>query len=497
MNDELLKRVLQCPRLPSLPTIAIEVIELCRQQDINIKQIATTISNDPALSSKILKTVNSSFYGLSQRVSTISHALVILGLNSVKTLALGFSLIDKFKDEGQQHFDLMLLWKRSLYGAVGSRLIAQHAGLLQHEEAFLAGLLKDIGVMAMIQTLGEEYVHVLAQVADQPHTLWQTEQQAYGADHAEIGAALGAQWKLPPVLTDPIRWHEQPDHAPTELRDMAWSVHTASRAADVFLCDDAQSVERYFECLNRAFDTDNAEGEKLLTTIGQSTREVGALFEIDTTQDRDAQTILAEANETLLELSLQTQQNATELANRNEQLREQVERDWLTGAYNRGKFNEAITEAYTHATQADEHLGLIFIDVDHFKSINDTHGHPVGDHVLISLANTLMTESPAEALVARYGGEEFAVILPAHDRKAAARAAELLRRRIEHVTIYARAGLELTVTASMGVASYDSKQHFRKPEQLVAAADKAVYAAKESGRNCVRVFTPRHSTAAA
>jgi len=497
MNDELLKRVLQCPRLPSLPAIAIEVTELCRQHDINIKQIATTISNDPALSSKILKTVNSSFYGLSQRVSTISHALVILGLNSVKTLALGFSLLDKFKDENEQRFDMMLLWKRCLYGAVGSRVIARHAGLLQHEEAFLAGLLKDIGIMAMIQTLGDEYTPILDQTADEPHTLWQAEREAFGTDHAEIGAALGEHWKLPPVLSDPIRWHEQPDEAPGELRDMAWAVHAAGRAADVFLCDDPRCVERYFECLHRAFDTDNAEGEKLLTTIGDATKEMGALFDIDTTQDRDAQAILAEANEALLELSLQTQQNATELANRNEQLREQMERDSLTGAFNRGKFNEAIADAFTHATQADQHLGLIFIDADRFKSVNDTHGHQAGDHVLISLANTLMSESPDEAIVARYGGEEFAVILPGHDRKAAARAAELIRRKIEHITIYADDDLELTMTVSMGVASYDGKQHFRKPEQLVAAADKAVYAAKEAGRNCVRVFSPKPAVAVA
>ncbi len=491
MNQELLDRVMKCPRLPSLPTIAIEVIELCRQQDINIKQIATTISNDPALTSKILKTVNSSFYGLSQRVSTISHALVILGLNSVKTLALGFSLIDEFKQQHDQRFDMMALWKRCLYSAVGARCIAQHANIIQHEEVFLAGLLKDIGIMAMIQTLGEEYVQMLIDAENKPHTFWQAEQEKYDTDHAQIGAALCEHWKLPPVLTGPMRWHEQPERAPDDLKDMAWSVHAASLAADVFLGDDPEAVERYFQCLHRAFDMDNVAGESLLKTIGDATREMAALFDIDTTEDRDAQAILAEANEALLELSLQTQQNATELANRNEQLREQMERDSLTGTFNRGKFNEAMEAAFTQATQEQTHLGVVFMDADHFKIINDTHGHQAGDHVLIALANTLMSAAPEGAIVARYGGEEFAAILPGHDRKAAARVAEMLRRRIESTPVCVDADLTLNVTLSIGVASYDGQQVFRSPEQLVAAADKAVYAAKDAGRNCVRVFAPR------
>ncbi|NJL30606.1 MAG: HDOD domain-containing protein [Phycisphaerales bacterium] len=93
MNHALLDQMLRSPRLPSLPTIALEVIDLVQQRDVNIRQIADTISHDPALAGKILKTVNSTFYGQTKTISTITHALVILGLNAVRTLALGFSLV--------------------------------------------------------------------------------------------------------------------------------------------------------------------------------------------------------------------------------------------------------------------------------------------------------------------------------------------------------------------------------------------------------------------
>src|SRR5271169_3015187 len=106
MNTELIKKIQQCPNLPSLPVIAVQVLDLAGKADVDIAEIARIISKDPALSTKILRTVNSSFYGRSQHVSTISHALVILGLQSVKTLVLGFSLVTtltKNKAKGFKH----------------------------------------------------------------------------------------------------------------------------------------------------------------------------------------------------------------------------------------------------------------------------------------------------------------------------------------------------------------------------------------------------------
>src|ERR1043166_9021763 len=93
MNEALVTKIRQCPSLPSLPAIALQVLELAQSEQVDIAEIARIISKDPALSSKILRTVNSSFYGRSQSISTISHALVILGLQSAKTLVLGFSLV--------------------------------------------------------------------------------------------------------------------------------------------------------------------------------------------------------------------------------------------------------------------------------------------------------------------------------------------------------------------------------------------------------------------
>src|SRR5215475_5014849 len=124
MNDQLVNRIKQCPNLPSLPAIAMQVLEMAQKADVDIAEIARIISKDPALSSKILRTVNSSFYGRSQHVSTISHALVILGLQSVKTLVLGFSLVTNLTKSKAKGFKHITYWRRSIYSATAARTIA-------------------------------------------------------------------------------------------------------------------------------------------------------------------------------------------------------------------------------------------------------------------------------------------------------------------------------------------------------------------------------------
>src|ERR1700760_4667349 len=210
MNEQLINRIRQCSNLPSLPAIAIQVLELAQKADVDIAEIARTISKAPALSTKILRTVNSSFYARSQNVSTISHALVILGLQSVKTLVLGFSLVTnlmKGKEKGFKHIDY---WRRSIYSATAARTIAIRINLVQQEEAFLATLLKDIGMLVLDQVLGDEYGDICSR-ATTHEDLVAIEQQELQMTHADIGGVLADQWKLPPLLAAPIRAHHAPD----------------------------------------------------------------------------------------------------------------------------------------------------------------------------------------------------------------------------------------------------------------------------------------------
>lgn len=171
------------------------------------------------------------------------------------------------------------------------------------------------------------------------------------------------------------------------------------------------------------------------------------------------------------------------------ELREQASRDELTGLYNRRFLESALAHEWSRASRNTTPVAIMVIDVDHFKRINDTHGHDGGDAVLVALAKHFMETLRAHDVVCRYGGEEFLVVLPEMGLQAARNRAEQLRlswesRFVEH------AGLRIHSTLSIGIAVFP--QNGSNAEQLVKAADRALYQAKALGRNQVVSAPPDH-----
>jgi len=180
------------PQLPTLPVIAVKVLELTRREDVSVPEIGNLIMTDAALASKILKTVNSPFYGLTKQVSTVSGALVILGLQAAKTLALGFSLLNNLKkpEKGDTSFDCNEFWKRSLYSAVSSRVIAKKLSVVQQEEAFLAGLLGTMGVLVLHRIMPERFDALYLASKGDYHKLNEACRSALGVSPPEVSAYL-------------------------------------------------------------------------------------------------------------------------------------------------------------------------------------------------------------------------------------------------------------------------------------------------------------------
>jgi len=484
-------RLKSSPQLPSLPAIAIKALELARKDNVNISEIADLISNDPALSSKILKTVNSSFYGLPKQVSTISHALVILGLQAVKTLALGFSLLSNLKDKNNDGFDYMHFWKKSIYSAVAGKLLAKRINIVQQEEAFLAGLLADVGVLVMHRVLGKEYDQLYAQANGDHEELCRLCRKRFELDHAEVAGMLGELWQLPPVLAGPIRQHHNPTEQDPQLRPLVECVYIAMICGDVYASNTpAQYIVRARQEMADRLKISGVEAEKLLAEIGTSTREAAKLFEVNIGENRSYQDILDEAQQTLIQLSLQSQQQVQAVKKENEQLVVKATTDGLTGLANRARFNEFLDEQFARAFKLQRPLSILLLDVDHFKKCNDANGHQAGDEVLKRMGKILKLAVRNIDLAARYGGEEFALILTETDSNAAAQMADEIRQAIQAETISFE-GKTIRITASIGVAGTDRTRIFQQSAQLTNAADRALYAAKSSGRNCVRLFRPR------
>jgi two-component system, cell cycle response regulator len=506
MTDELLQRVRQCTNLPSLPAVALQILSLTQRADVDIAGIAKIISKDPALAGRILRTVNSSFYGRPQHVGTISQALVILGLQSVKTLVLGFSLVTNLAKHKTSGFRHLVYWKRSIFAATAARTVAARVNLVQQEEAFLAALLADIGMLVFDRVLGDRYgeVHTVARTHAE---LSAAELPMLGADHAEVGGLLAEDWRLPPILTVPIANHHTPERVmDPHLRRLTELVRIGGRCADVFVDEfPAAAIGDVRKWCRTLYDLPETQCDLLLDEIGKRTREVAGLFEIQIGTPTQYEAILKRANEALVELTLQTQQQTVALQQQtvalqeqNVRLQRQATTDGLTGLANRAQLDAFLAEQFAAARASGRPLAVLMLDLDRFKAINDRYGHPVGDTVLRYVARLLRTAARAQDLAARYGGEEFALVLPGTTRATAAAIAETIRRAIATKPVHTDGGPSVAVTASIGVAAMDADARFMLVPQFVKAADLAVYNAKHSGRNCVRVFTPppRQTTAA-
>lgn len=504
MNEQLLEKVRSCPSLPSLPAVAVQVLNLAQAPESDLAEMARLIQQDPALSSKILKTVNSSFYGRPQHISTITQALVILGLQSVKTLVLGFSLVTGLNPSGAgkskgKGFDHMRYWRRSAYAATASRVLGSKVGVVQHEEAFLATLLADIGMLVLDQVLGAEYGKVCDQAPGHGE-LVAAETAALGVTHADVGKIMTESWKLPPLLAVPVAMHHTPEKvADPQLVKLVELVNLAGRCADVFVDEDAAAaIAEVRQRCQRLCKLGESETDALLAEIGSKTREIANLFEINIGSAVQYEQILKRANEALVELTLQSQQQATQLAQKattlqeqNLKLKEQATTDPLTQLGNRHKFDTFLEEQFEQAKAMGTHLSLILIDLDHFKKVNDTHGHPAGDAVLRHVAKLLRTAARAQDVACRYGGEEMALVMPATARATAAATAETIRRVICAKAVAIPDADPLPVTASLGVSTYEPGGPLASTAHLLKAADLALYNAKHTGRNCVKVFTPK------
>jgi diguanylate cyclase (GGDEF)-like protein len=489
MDQAIIDRVKACPNLPTLPAIAMQVINLAAKEEVDLNEIASTITKDPALAGKILKTVNSSFYGRSHTVSTVSHALVIMGLQSVKTLVLGFSLCANLRADKSSGFDHMTYWRSSIYAATAAKLIAEKTRTVQLEEAFLAGLLENIGMLVLDKVMGEEYGAIVAS-ASHHHMLPEIETARLGINHAEAGGILAEMWNLPPVLATPIAFH----HDTAKVTDQTLSrltqlIHTAGRCADVFCYDAAaESILAARKQLMDCCGFDEASADAFLQELGSKTRDVANLFDIKLGKTIDYNAILKQANEALVELTLRSQQQASQLQEKNRELLVKATTDRLTGLANRATFDEFLAEKFNASKLSGKALTLILLDLDKFKMVNDTHGHPAGDAVLKSVGQLLQTCVRQQDLACRFGGEEMAIILPDTPKAVAVAVAETLRRAIQSRQI-SHEGIKLPITASIGVATFEPGIPFTSPAHLVKAADLAVYKAKHSGRNNVKIFS--------
>jgi diguanylate cyclase (GGDEF)-like protein len=494
-----LEALVDCREVPTPPAAALRILELRSDPDSGVRELAEVVESDPALVLKILSTANSAFYSRGNEVTSVERAISLMGRNSVITITLAFSVASSIPADGTiSGVSMAAYWNHSIITAAAARALAAEVAPGLGGEAFLIGLISGMGRVVLALAAGPEYQPVAE--ANDGWPSYEAERASIGLSSAAVSAQLLRSWAMPASLCAAIEAIEDPSSAEDEeVRQLASIARVAQSIAKFYL-DEGDAAD--LRDLISDATANNVPGDALdavLDSIREHVSDVAAQLNLNVSADDYAATI-AKARSQLVEQALQTNEMWHQERDQRERLEQtqatyeaEARRDPLTGLANRRAFSEQMELQLSFRLRAEtvihKPMGVIMIDVDHFKSVNDTHGHDVGDQVLKQLAETLGGSTRDDETMARFGGEEFVLLAPMANQEQLAIAAERFRQSIEDIEIPLPGGETLRITASFGVATLQTPESVDDGDKLLKAADEALYEAKAGGRNRVVLST--------
>lgn len=615
-------------KLPSPHGVALQIIQLADKEDTTTQQIARLINNDPALAGRIIKAANLLVNRDGRPIASIMDAVTVLGIKSVRQLALSLSLVADFSSGACPNFDYQRFWAHSACSGIAAQKIVavMHIGVA--DEAFLLGMLAQIGRLTLATVFPQDYSQVLEQSVAS-NNLTELERNAFGLDHNQISGLMLADWGMPALFQNIALHVELPEKSEFPEGDRNWRLlqmlHFSDRLATVctlvpseryrqiphlmllatrigietnmlievgdqviqglqewsnLLNIKVPAIPPFEEMLNSAsitpelMNVDNIPGVqpatyKLRILLVEDDRSIQLLYKtllekaghsvtvadngraaLEIVKTSPPQLIISdwvmpemdgiefcralrkntewnkiyvfivtaqESTEKLIEAfeagvndyltkpinpkvlaarlraaqhiiqmqeaqeedRLQLRQFADELALSNKRLQELALTDALTGLPNRRYGMERLEQEWAVAMRGFHSVCCMMVDIDRFKSINDTHGHQIGDEALKMIAASLRHAARVQDVVCRLGGEEFLVICPDTDEKSGFYYAERLRLHVASQQLQIKDN-KLHLTVSIGLAD-NSKM--ANAEAMMHRADERLYAAKAGGRN--------------
>jgi putative nucleotidyltransferase with HDIG domain len=279
MNKELETAIMTAADLPTIPVVAIKVMQLIESEKATAEELAKIVSSDPAVAARVLKISNSSFYGCRRQIQTLSSAIVILGFSTLRSLVVAASLKQVYKPYGLTE---KMLWEHSFAAGLAARIIARQTRAANEEQAFLAGLFHDIGKIIMNTLDRGKFQEVMQRCYNEGLSFEEAERTVYPFGHDEVGAHVIKKWNFPEDLTVAILQHHILEFdrlidpalmnltAVTSLadkfclklgigmREPVEDVDLAGSAAAQLLKLSGERIELLLEAFEAAFETDRA-----------------------------------------------------------------------------------------------------------------------------------------------------------------------------------------------------------------------------------------------
>lgn len=212
-TDEIIKKLNLIKDLPTLPVIALEINRMLANDKISVNLLSQIIEKDQAIVSKLLKLVNSSFFGVRSKVATVQEAVVRLGFNSVRNVVVSVSVFETLTLEDGEGVDFNMedFWAHSVAVAMTSRYLSEQSGIQDPDDCFVAGLLHDIGLIIIARFFPDILAKMLRQVKEQNVSIYDAEKEIIPIRHNKIGELIARRWQLPPSMCDTLKYHHTPN----------------------------------------------------------------------------------------------------------------------------------------------------------------------------------------------------------------------------------------------------------------------------------------------
>lgn len=495
-----LEAILSSERLPSLPEVAARVVEIARDPDPDFDQVVEAIRMDPAIAGRILKTANSALLGMRTRATSIEQAVPRLGTTMVRTLVLSFCLAEYQTKSLDLRRYYQHLWRESLtQAAVAETLAERQGGKVDSANWFLAGLLQDIGRLALLHTLRDEYVDNVLEVDDN-RSQREREQAWLGFNHVDVSIGLCRRWNLDTEIIEAVSVHHASAHRVVPLKFVSSTSLPAALITAAHVSEYLEEVSHNLSCsrehierlLMQVFALRPNDVFRVLADVDSRVGEFSATFGIDVGRPPALESILAEAQELLGQIALASQLRLVGAASpaRQERIRQELAestadrdakwRDDLTGAFNRAWLDPALSSVIDQAHQHSVPIGVLFVDLDHFKRVNEKIGHQSGDAILQKATEILRHCVRLTDSVVRYGGDEFVITMKDVNL-------DMLALLADQIRVQIRTGLTINngdepVTCSIGAVFYAPQSGPPvRSEMLIREADRCMDEAHRKG----------------
>lgn len=322
IEPEKLDRILSEIEIPTLPSIATAIMEKTLDEKTSARQLSEMVEKDQALAAKVLKVANSPFYRRIQEISTIRAAVVLLGLNVLKSIVLSISVINMFTDKRKSAVDLYLFWQHSISCAVCARSIAGKIFPASAEDAFAAGLLHDLGKVVFDQAICKkgEYQEVLDVIDRGGMDIIKAEQDIIGIDHASLGKRLMEKWNLPAILSQVVGEHHRVPEGSlkdSEVKRLAAIIHVADLISNHLGLGITKLPTGFIEpALLKQLDLSSQDIQELSLSLKDNISAISGELGIPQAEPKTYFEVLQSANAQLGKLSLDLEQKKMALERR-------------------------------------------------------------------------------------------------------------------------------------------------------------------------------------